>query len=147
MKNKDILDLFCGAGGLSLGFEKKGYKVVKGIDFNKKAIETYNYNRKDKCGVVLDITKIDDSFYEGLESVVGVIGGPPCQGFSTAGQRKNDDLRNTLYKEYFKILSRVHPDFFVIENVTGILNYKAGEVRDDIFHKLIRLDTKYSVKF
>lgn len=133
MKKSKLLDLFCGCGGLSLGFENAGFEIVKAIDFNKAAIETYNFNRKKSHGFVCDLTKIDSSFYEGLEDVSGIIGGPPCQGFSTAGKRGKDDLRNKLYKVYFEILKNVNPNFFVIENVTGILNYAKGAIKDDIF--------------
>jgi len=135
MQNNKLLDLFCGCGGLSLGFEKAGFEIVKAIDFNKAAIDTYNYNRENKKGEVFDLTKIDSSFYEGLNDIVGIIGGPPCQGFSTAGKRGEDDIRNKLYKVYFEILEKINPMFFVIENVTGILNYKKGAVKDDIFKR------------
>lgn len=130
-----LLDLFCGAGGLSLGFEKAGFSVAKAIDIDKHAVNTYNYNRKEKVAEVLDITKVDDNFLKSLGHIDGIIGGPPCQGFSTAGQRIIDDDRNKLYREYFKILEHVMPSFFIIENVTGILNFCKGLVKDDIIRR------------
>ena len=83
MKKYKLLDLFCGAGGLSLGFEKAGYSVVRAIDFDKWAIETYNFNRKNKVGEVKDVTTIDQEYINKLGQVDGIIGGPPCQGFTT----------------------------------------------------------------
>lgn len=130
-----LLDLFCGAGGLSLGFEANNFEVVKAIDINKHAVETYNHNRKKCIAEVKDISEINEDFIEKLGGVDGIIGGPPCQGFSTAGQRIIDDERNKLYREYFKILEITHPKFFVIENVTGILNFAKGLVKDDIINR------------
>ncbi|WP_051931360.1 DNA cytosine methyltransferase [Clostridium sp. KNHs214] len=135
MKVYKLLDLFCGAGGLSLGFERNGFEVVQAIDFSKHAIETYNHNRKEKVGIVKDIKEIDEDYVKKYGEIDGIIGGPPCQGFSTAGQRIIDDERNELYREYFKILEWVHPKFFLIENVTGILNFAKGLVKDDIIKR------------
>ena len=87
MKNK-IIDLFCGCGGLSLGFEKAGFETVYAIDMWDKAIDTYNFNREDKvaeCCDIHDLTKEKLSHINKNGDVVGIIGGPPCQGFSKAG--------------------------------------------------------------
>ncbi|MEE3343559.1 MAG: DNA cytosine methyltransferase [Bacilli bacterium] len=138
MKSKrKVIDLFCGAGGLTLGFEKQNFESVLAIDMWSNAIDTFNNNRKNKVGVVKDIAEIDEKFIKQYvnEHVSGVIGGPPCQGFSLAGRRSEDDERNKLYKEYFKTLSIINPDFFVIENVTGILSMKNGEVKEDIIRR------------
>ncbi|MGL4652448.1 DNA cytosine methyltransferase [Cetobacterium sp.] len=130
-----ILDLFCGAGGMSLGFEKIGFKVTKAIDFSKWAIETYNNNREDKVGECLDIKTLNKDFFTQIEKVDGIIGGPPCQGFSTAGQRIVDDERNELYRDYFEILKWLNPKFFLIENVTGILTFSKGLIKEDIIKR------------
>ncbi len=138
MKNKrKVIDLFCGAGGLTLGFEKQNFESVLAIDMWNNAIDTFNNNRKDKVGVVKDIAEVDEKFIKNYvnEHVSGVIGGPPCQGFSLAGRRSEDDERNKLYQEYFKTLSIINPDFFVIENVTGILSMKNGAVKEDIIKR------------
>ena len=142
MTNNRLLDLFCGAGGLSLGFEKAGFKVVKAIDIDPHAINTYNFNRSEKVAEVLDVAAVDADFISSLGEIDGIIGGPPCQGFSTAGQRIIDDDRNKLYREYFRILEQVHPKFFMIENVTGILNFAKGLVRDDILKRADSLGYK-----
>lgn len=138
MKNKrKVVDLFCGAGGLTLGFEKQNFESVLAIDMWSNAIDTFNNNREKKVGIVKDISEVDEDFIKQYvkEHVSGVIGGPPCQGFSLAGRRSEDDERNKLYQEYFKTLSIIKPDFFVIENVTGILSMKNGEVKEDIIKR------------
>ncbi len=139
MKNREfkVVDLFCGAGGLSLGFEKQGFESALAIDMWSNAIDTFNNNRENKVGIVEDISNINEEFITKniTSDICGVIGGPPCQGFSLAGKRDEDDERNKLYQEYFKTLSLINPDFFVIENVTGILSMKNGEVKDDIIKR------------
>ena len=138
MKNKrKVVDLFCGAGGLTLGFEKQNFESVLAIDMWSNAIDTFNNNREKKVGIVKDISEVDEEFIKQYvkEHVSGVIGGPPCQGFSLAGRRSEDDETNKLYQEYFKTLSIIKPDFFVIENVTGILSMKNGEVKEDIIKR------------
>lgn len=135
-KQFKLVDLFCGAGGLSLGFDKEGhFQTIQAIDFNKHAIETYNFNRINKIGIEKDITSIDDNYIKNLGKIDGIIGGPPCQGFSTAGQRIIDDDRNVLYRYYFKILEWANPKFFVIENVVGILTFAKGAIKQDIFNR------------
>ncbi len=138
MKNKrKVIDLFCGAGGLTLGFERQNFESILAIDLWSDAIDTFNNNRSNKVGIVKDILEVDEKFIKKYvnEHVSGVIGGPPCQGFSLAGRRSEDDERNKLYKEYFKTLSIINPDFFVIENVIGILSMKNGEVKEDIIRR------------
>ena len=139
MSNIRLLDLFCGAGGLSLGFERAGFKIVKAIDIDRWSIETYNYNRKEKVAEVKDVSSVDDNFIKKLGIIDGIIGGPPCQGFSTAGQRIIDDERNKLYREYFRILKEVNPSFFVIENVTGLLTFAKGAIKNDIISRADKL--------
>ena len=135
MKRYKLLDLFCGAGGLSLGFERTGYSIVKAIDIDKWAIETYNINRRKKVGEVKDITTVNQDYIKLLGQIDGIIGGPPCQGFSTSGQRLIDDDRNKLYREYFRILEQANPKFFVIENVKGLLTFAKGAVKKDIIKR------------
>lgn len=139
MKNRiNVIDMFCGAGGLSLGFENEKFNTLLAIDLWDTAIKTFNHNRKNKVGFVEDINNIDEKYIKdkiGNTKVNGIIGGPPCQGFSLAGKRSVDDIRNQLYKQYFRVLSIINPDFFVIENVTGILNLDNGNFKNDIIKK------------
>ncbi len=136
MKN-NIIDLFSGAGGLSLGFENAGFKSILAIDFWKPAIETYNYNRENKVGEVQDITKLDNNYFMNydIKDLCGVVGGPPCQGFSMAGRRIVDDDRNKLYRDYFRILNILKPKFFLMENVVGLTNLNGGAIKEDIFRR------------
>ena len=130
MSKPKIIDLFSGVGGFSLGFEMAGYESVFATDFWEDAIETYNKNRGKEIAKHMDIAKLTNEKLKELKSkhdIEGIIGGPPCQGFSMAGARirKNnfiDDPRNYLFKYYFKIVQQVRPKVFILENVKGILN-------------------------
>ena len=98
MKDK-IIDLFCGCGGLSKGFEKAGFEISLAIDMWKDAIETYNYNHGNKVAICKDIHELSNeelTKFAKDNDVVGIIGGPPCQGFSTVGTR---DINDPRYKE------------------------------------------------
>lgn len=134
MRNK-IIDLFCGCGGLSLGFEKAGFEVVYAIDSWEKAVNTYNHNHTKKVAECADIHSLTDERLREINKdneIVGVIGGPPCQGFSKVGTRDVNDPRNHLYLEYCRIVKAISPDFFVLENVGGLLTLAKGMFRDDI---------------
>ena len=147
MANK-ILDLFCGCGGLSLGFEQAGYEVAYAIDFWDKAVETYNYNRQVKVAESRDIHELTTERLQELNSnndIIGIIGGPPCQGFSKVGTRDINDPRNHLYLEYCRIVEQIQPKFFVIENVGGLLSLGGGIIRDDIINRFSALG--YSVSY
>ena len=115
-----VLDLFCGCGGMSLGFEKVGYDVLLGIDIWKDALETYKYNHHDSQVLQADMSTLTG---ETVESLIGasnvdvIIGGPPCQGFSLAGKRIVDDERNKLYKGFVRMVQYFKPKAFVMENV------------------------------
>ena len=143
MKNK-IIDLFSGAGGLSLGFEDAGFNSILAIDFWAPALETYNYNRVKKVGEVQDITKLDESYFSkyDTDNLCGVVGGPPCQGFSMAGKRIIDDDRNKLYRDYFRILSLLKPKFFLMENVVGLTNLNGGVIKEDIIKRASEIGYK-----
>lgn len=124
-----IIDLFSGVGGLSLGFEQAGFQVVAGVDLWKDAINTFNHNRKDKVGYAMPVDEFNRDLLPNIlksNQVTGVIGGPPCQGFSTVGKRDVDDVRNKLYLDFYETVKLVNPDFFVIENVKGMLTLNNG---------------------
>lgn len=129
------LDLFCGAGGLSKGFETAGYNVLAGIDFWKDALVTYAENHKHSQAIQADMKTLDPSEIKrrlGCETVDVICGGPPCQGFSIAGKRIVDDDRNMLYKSFVKFVAAFSPRAFVMENVPNILSIGDGVVRESI---------------
>lgn len=134
-----LVDFFCGAGGMSLGFVQNGFKVLLSNDIESVCTETYSFNHleipKDRI-ITGDIKKIVDNVDKYInEDVDVIIGGPPCQGFSMANrQRIIDDPRNILYKYYVKGVETLKPKFFIMENVKGMLSV-AEQVKED-FHSL-----------
>ena len=135
MKQYTVLDLFCGCGGLSLGFEKAGYNVLVGIDMWKDALITYELNHKNSQTICADLSTLSPSSVEfkiGGNSVDVIIGGPPCQGFSIAGKRIVDDERNKLYKSFVRMVRHFKPKAFVLENVPNILSMGNGAIKDAI---------------
>jgi len=148
MKN-NLIDLFCGAGGFSLGFEHEGFESILAIDKWNDAVETYNYNRKNKCGLNIDIHDFTDEMIKELiskQKVCGIIGGPPCQGFSLVGKREHGDERNSLYLEYVRFVNCVKPSFFILENVKGLLSMEGGLYRDDIIKRFSELGYNVTYK-
>lgn len=131
-----MVDLFCGAGGLSLGFTQEGFVTVLANDIEKCCVDTYAHNHPEtpRDHIVLgDIRLVTDHLEELLKDkeIDVIVGGPPCQGFSMANrQRLIDDPRNHLYKSYVEIVKRVCPKFFVMENVRGMLSV-ANQVKED----------------
>lgn len=134
-KNKPaIVDLFCGAGGLSLGFIEAGYQVVLANDIQDVCCETYKYNHPELSSerVILgDIRQVLDNFSIS-EEVDMVVGGPPCQGFSSANQHHKviDDPRNLLYKYFIEAVTKFAPKFVVMENVRGMLKVADQVISD-----------------
>lgn len=131
----NILDLFCGCGGMSLGFERAGYDVLLGIDVWKDALTTYAYNHKKSMTLCADLSslepeEVDDKI--GRKKIDVIIGGPPCQGFSVAGKRIIDDERNNLYKAFVRMVAYFKPKAFVLENVPNILSMGGGAIKDAI---------------
>lgn len=132
-----VLDLFSGAGGMAEGFLQAGFSIPFASDKSEQAELTYTSRHKQLgleikyyCGDVSDLSKpeILKSFLAKSISKIDVVcGGPPCQGFSLAGQRNPLDKRNQLVQSYIKILSQVKPKYFVMENVLGILSAKFVE--------------------
>jgi len=146
-----VLDLFCGAGGFSYGFDKNSnFTTVLGLDFDADAINTFNYNIKTAKGIVGDITDIsvrDSIITQAKELGVNmVIGGPPCQGFSLKGKNLGlEDPRNFLFLEYIKIVEVIRPEVFVIENVKNLINAIGGYFIKQIVDKFVALG--YIVNF
>ena len=149
MKKNKIIDLFCGCGGLSKGFEDAGFEIKLAIDMWEDAIKTYNHNLKYPVGECMDIHKLDDDYLKKMiedNDIVGIIGGPPCQGYSSVGTRNVDDPRNHLYKEYCRIVEKIRPDFFLIENVKGLVTLGGGVFKNDIISRFGKMGYTVSYK-
>ena len=157
-----FIDLFAGCGGLSEGFYKQGYNALAHVEINPIACKTlrtrmkyYGYANADKSVLELDITRED--VIEKIENAVHgqkvdvIIGGPPCQAYSSLGRAKDDnamqdDPRNYLFESYVKVLNHYMPKFFVFENVTGLLTAKING--EHIVNKIVAaLGENYKVKF
>ncbi len=126
--NDSVLSLFSGAGGFSYGFTKAGLKPICGAEIDKNACLTYEENIGGVCHNI-DLSSISPDFFKetlGGKKPFVVIGGPPCQGFSTAGSRKHEDQRNRLIFNYLNIVKEVKPRWFIFENVEGLLTSGAG---------------------
>lgn len=114
--SRQIVSLFTGCGGLDLGFEEHGFEPAVCVDSDYEACKTLRKNRPEWN--VFE-GKIENFSFDA--KVSGVIGGPPCQGFSTAGKGNPGDARNNLWREYFRVVQAVSPDFIVLENVAGMM--------------------------
>ena len=131
-----LVDLFCGAGGLSLGFKQIGFKTLLANDFDNMCIETYKYNHPEIhsssiiCGDIRELSHNIEQYV--TENVDVVIGGPPCQGFSSANKhhRVIDDPRNELYKYFLISVAKLSPKIVIMENVKGMLKV-ANQVVED----------------
>lgn len=146
----NVIDLFCGCGGLSYGFEKAGYNILLGIDNDKMALKTFEYNHHNSKSICGDITQIG---YKEIKKVIGnkkidvIIGGPPCQGMSLSGPRQFDDPRNKLYLSYIRLVNEIRPKAFVIENVPGLISLFGGQIKENIITKFSQMgyDIKYKI--
>ncbi|MDE6262922.1 MAG: DNA cytosine methyltransferase [Muribaculaceae bacterium] len=146
----NVLDLFCGCGGLSKGFEEAGYNILIGVDFEQSALNTFNLNHKTAKGVKLDLSEAEsfnriDALLDGRKLDV-IIGGPPCQGFSLTGPRNFEDERNKLYLAMIETVRRYKPKAFLIENVPGMANLYNGAVRNEIIHRFSEIGYNVTYK-
>lgn len=146
------LDLFCGAGGMTTGFEQAGYRSLAGYDAIECFIETFRTNGTKRKGFCRDLTVTSPADIEddiGTSDIDVIIGGPPCQSFSMAGRRKPDDDRNLLFLEFCKCLEHFQPRMFVMENVPGILSKKdesGNLVVDEILKEFTRVGYEVTYK-
>lgn len=127
----DMVDVFAGAGGLSLGFKWAGWRSAAAVDIDQHAVATFNANMPAVAFVgdmqeVATQERLSAAAKDGVERLA-LVGGPPCQGFSTGGNRRSpEDARNGLHASYADLLARVRPDIFVFENVLGLLSMEGG---------------------
>ena len=145
----NVIDLFSGCGGLSLGFEMAGFKVNLAIDNWEDALVTYRHNHKGTNTLNADLLQLDPKEIEenyNLHNISVIIGGPPCQGFSVAGKRIIDDDRNKLYKSFVRFVKHFQPKAFVMENVPNILSIGDGVVKNAIIKDFSELGYTISYK-
>ncbi len=146
------IDLFSGSGGFSLGFDAKGFQNVFSVDIEPSFCETYKHNFPDHRLIQQDICDLSDeeiAQLKGSNEVDVVIGGPPCQGFSMAGnigRKFVDDPRNRLFKEFVRVVKVVKPKFFVMENVARLYGHNKGGTRSEIIKDFENLGYKVDCK-
>lgn len=139
VRKPTVISLFAGCGGSSLGYKMAGFKELLAIDFDKNAVDTFRLNfsevpiwNRDITTVsgkeILDFCKIRPKELDVLD------GSPPCQGFSNAGKRNVNDSRNSLFKEYSRLINELQPKVFVMENVSGMVH----SVMKGIFIEIIK---------
>lgn len=135
-KKLNTLDLFCGAGGLSEGFKWAGFKTIVANDNFASACLTFKLNNPKTKFIEGDITnkEVQNQIFNEIKNtnIDMIMGGPPCQGFSYAGKRMINDPRNFLYKEFVKIVEKIKPKIFLMENVEGILTSNKGKTYESI---------------
>ena len=130
-----VVDLFCGAGGLSEGLNQAGIRPVVGVDFDRHALATYRHNHPGVPvieGNVEDVTGEQLIELAGIRDIDLIAGGPSCQGFSTHGKRMQDDPRNFLFEHFVRLVDEVRPKMLLMENVRGMLTYEKGAFRRQI---------------
>lgn len=144
-----VIDLFCGAGGLSTGLKKSGFRLCLGVDIDEKALKTYKCNLKRTKVLKEDIKKVTG---EKITELTGInrrdnfllAGCPPCQGFSSLGKRDANDEKNELVYEYIRIINELEPSFILMENVPGM----STGVGKEIFKNVVKeLEENYHVEY
>ena len=153
MRNEiNYIDLFSGAGGMSLGFDQAGFNNIFSVDIEPRFCETYKTNFPKHNLIQKDISKVSN---EEIKSLIGnqiidvIIGGPPCQGFSMAGnigRKFIDDSRNQLFREFARIVEIVQPSYFVMENVARLFTHNKGETKKEIIELFKKMNYNVDCK-
>lgn len=150
MSRYTYIDLFCGAGGFSVGFQKVGFKNVFSLDNNKDCLLTYRKNFPDHFIIEKDICELKAQEIKKIIKNIKIsviVGGPPCQGFSMAGnigRKFIDDPRNHLFREFVRIVDIVKPSFFIMENVARLDTHNSGKTKEAIISSFNNIG--YNVK-
>ena len=148
----NCIDLFCGCGGLSKGFLDAGYDVLLGIDFDDAALKSFELNHGNAKALKLDlfnltnVSEIKKYLDNKNISLDVLIGGPPCQGFSLAGKREENDKRNSLYTAMVKTAELLRPKAILLENVPGMLKLYEGKAKKRIFEDFEELGYTMNVQ-
>lgn len=136
-----VVDVFAGAGGLSLGAARAGFRVVSAIEIDPCALETHSRNFPNAMHISMDARSLEGERLleeSGIPqgSPFGMVGGPPCQGFSSMGRMDPNDVRNDLFVHFFRLVEEARPIFFVAENVPSILNSRFDRIRARAFERV-----------
>ena len=131
------IDIFSGAGGLSLGAEMAGVRIAYAVEKNKSAAETYRYNHNRTpvlCADIHEINPIEHLPQLNFDDKLIVFGGPPCQGFSTSNTvtRNMNNPNNSLFEEFVRFVKVLNPDWFLFENVEGFYRFEKGSIRNKV---------------
>ena len=153
MRNEiNYIDIFSGAGGMSLGFDQAGFNNIFSVDIEPSFCETYKTNFPKHNLIQKDISKLSN---EEIKSLIGnqiidvIIGGPPCQGFSMAGnigRKFIDDSRNQLFREFARIVEIVQPSYFVMENVARLFTHNKGETKKEMIELFKKMNYNVDCK-
>jgi DNA (cytosine-5)-methyltransferase 1 len=150
MKQFKVVDLFSGCGGFSYGFESAGFHVVLGVDNDDMSLKTFEMNHNNAKALRLDLHQ--DSAIETIvdtlknDKIDVIIAGPPCQGFSLTGARKEEDERNKLFYSVFKLAKKLQPKAVIIENVPGLATLYEGKAKEAIQEEFAKLGFTLSFK-
>lgn len=148
MSNLNAVSLFSGCGGLDVGLKRAGFRIITANDIDGHAVETYQKNIGGH--IIHGDIRNKDVFQKIIKNVGNkhidlMVGGPPCQGFSTLGSKLSSDPRNGLFKSYARIVSVINPDFILIENVMAMTTMYSGKFKDDVIDTFARLG--YTVSY
>ena len=132
------VDLFAGAGGLSLGFQQAGFEIRAAVEYDPIHCAVHEFNFPNCATICRSVADIGGDYIRshssiGKSDIAAVIGGAPCQGFSLIGYRALDDPRNQLVSHYVRVVKELQPEYFVFENVKGLTigNHKSVPARVD----------------
>lgn len=140
-----VVDLFAGAGGLSLGFQQAGFEVRASVEYDPIHCATHEFNFPNCATICRSVTDIDGDYIRsqagiGKADIAAVIGGAPCQGFSLIGHRALDDPRNELVSHFVRLVGELRPRYFVFENVKGLTIGRHKKFLFELIHEFERLD-------
>lgn len=131
-----VVELFCGCGGTSTGFEMAGFEVILGVDIHKPSVESFYYNHKNATTILGDLCKISEAKLKSIlpfKKVDVMIAGVPCQGFSLNNRKRSpNDKRNFLFKEYLSFVKNIQPSVAILENVSGMRSTANGAFVQEI---------------
>ena len=151
-KKYNVIDLFCGCGGFSLGFQQAGFQVQLGVDLWADATTTFKKNFPDSVALNEDIKNVSgkaivEMLQVAKDEIDVIVGGPPCQGFSVSGKRNENDPRNELYKSFVRIVGSIMPKIFIMENVPGLARLFNGKALESVIADFSELgyDVKHEI--